>query len=138
MDFSGLPDGVPHILDRDAKWNENSIAYKGTAARLADVPDELQARLQKVAADAFRALRVRDYGRIDLRLTPTGDIYVIEVNANCYLEQSSEFSIAAAAAGMDYPTLINRIVELAMERHGHGEPTARKRRKKRRSVPQQV
>jgi D-alanine-D-alanine ligase len=138
MDFSGLPEGVPHVLGADAKWNEKSPAYKGTAAKVADVSDELKARLQKVATDAYRALRVRDYGRIDLRLTPTGEIYVIEVNASCYLEQSSEFAVAAAAAGMDYPTLINRIVELALERHGHGEPTARKHRKKRgRAMAQQ-
>jgi D-alanine-D-alanine ligase len=53
---------------------------------------------------------------VDLRLTEAGDIYVIEVNASCYLEQSSEFAKAAAAAGIDYMALINRIVELAMER----------------------
>ena len=70
---------------------------------MADVPDELRARLQKVSLDAYRALRVRDYGRVDLRLTDTGEIYVIEVNANCYLEQESEFATAAAAAGLDYP-----------------------------------
>jgi hypothetical protein len=39
------------------------------------------------------------------------------VNASCYLEQSSEFASAAAAAGLDYVALVNRIVELAMERH---------------------
>ena len=70
---------------------------------LAELPDELRARLQKVALDAYRALRVRDYGRVDLRLTETGEIYVIEVNASCYLEQTSEFAMAAAAAGIDYP-----------------------------------
>ena len=87
MDFSGLPEGMPHILDAKAKWAKNSAEYKGTKSVLADVPDELRARLQKVALDAYRALRVRDYGRVDLRLTETGEIYVIEVNANCYLEQ---------------------------------------------------
>jgi D-alanine-D-alanine ligase len=133
MDFSGLPDGAPHVLGADAKWKENSAAYKGTRAKIAEVSEELKARLQKVAADAYRALRVRDYGRIDLRLTPTGDIYVIEVNANCYLEQSSEFATAAAAAGIDYPTLIDRIVQLALERRQHTEPSTR-RRKKRKAV----
>jgi len=117
MNFSGLPDGVPHILGGKAKWNERSAEFKGTQAELADVPDELRARMQKVALDAYRALRVRDYGRIDLRVTETGDIYVIEVNASCYLEQTSEFAQASAAHGLDYPTLINRIAELALERH---------------------
>ncbi|HEY7315366.1 MAG TPA: hypothetical protein VH643_38900 [Gemmataceae bacterium] len=117
MDFSGLPDDMPRILDGKAKWDEKSPQYKGTRSVLAELPDELRARLQKVALDAYRALRVRDYGRIDLRLTESGEIYVIEVNASCYLEQSSEFAAAAAAAGLDYPTLINRIAEHAVERH---------------------
>ncbi|HEX2219611.1 MAG TPA: hypothetical protein VHG35_12465, partial [Gemmatimonadales bacterium] len=58
--------------------------------------DELRARLQKVAVDAYRALRVRDYGRVDLRLTDTGEIYVLEVNASCYLEKGSEFAMASS------------------------------------------
>jgi D-alanine-D-alanine ligase len=116
MDFSGLPDGAPRILDFKAKFAKNSPEYKGTRPVVADLPDELRARLQKVALDAYRALRVRDYGRVDLRLTESGEIYVIEVNANCYLERESEFAAAASASGIDYPTLIGRIVELARER----------------------
>jgi D-alanine-D-alanine ligase len=116
MDFLGLPEGTPHILDSRAKWSKRSVEYQGTKAVVADLPNEMRAKLQKVALDAYRALRVRDYGRIDLRLTPTGDVYVIEVNASCYLEQSSEFAMAAAAAGIEYPDLINRIVDLALER----------------------
>jgi D-alanine-D-alanine ligase len=120
MDFSGLPEGLPHILGSKAKWSKNSVEYKGTKSVLADIPDELRAKLQKAALDAYRALRVRDYGRVDLRLTETGDIYVIEVNANCYLEQSGEFATAGAAAGIEYPDLVDRIVELALERAKNG------------------
>jgi D-alanine-D-alanine ligase len=83
---------------------------------LPELPDELRAKLQKVSLDAYQALRVRDYGRVDLRLTETNDIYVIEVNASCYLEKESEFAAAAAADGMDYTYLINQIAELAIER----------------------
>ena len=103
VDFTGFPEGVPKVLDSKAKWDEGSKEYKGTKSVLANLPDELRARLQKVAVDAYRALRVRDYGRVDLRLTDTGDIYVLEVNASCYLEKSSEFAMAAAAGGLDYP-----------------------------------
>jgi D-alanine-D-alanine ligase len=116
MDFSGLPDGAPHVLDSRAKWQKNSAEYKGTKVVLAEIPDELKAKLQKVSLDAYRALRVRDYGRIDLRLTNTNEVYVIEVNAACYLQQASEFA-TAAAADLDYPTLINRIVDCAVKRY---------------------
>jgi D-alanine-D-alanine ligase len=117
VDFTGFPEGVPKVLDSKAKWDVRSKEYKGTKSVLANLPDELRARLQKVAVDAYRALRVRDYGRVDIRLTDTGEIYVLEVNACCYLERSSEFAMSAAAAGMDYPTLIERIVQLALERY---------------------
>lgn len=127
MDFSGMPDGMPHVMDARAKWNEKSLEYKGTRAVVAEIPDELRARLQKVALDAYRALRVRDYGRIDLRLAEDGEIYVIEVNASCYLEQTGEFATAAAASGMDYVALINRIAELALERRQGGVPDPRRR-----------
>ena len=116
IDFTGFPEGVPKVMDSKAKWDERSKEYKGTRSVLAQLPDELRARLQKVAVDAYRALRVRDYGRVDLRLTETGDIYVLEVNASCYLEKDSEFAMAAGAAGLDYPRLIERIVDLALAR----------------------
>lgn len=116
MDFSGMPEGMAHVLDSKAKWSEKSAEYKGTKAVVAEVADDLRARLQKTAADAYRALRVRDYGRIDMRLTPAGEVYVIEVNASCYLEETGEFASSAAVAGIDYPTLINRIADLACER----------------------
>jgi D-alanine-D-alanine ligase len=136
MDFSGMPDGLPRILDGKAKWDEDSAEYRGTKAVVPQLPDELRARLQKVALDAYRALRVRDYGRIDLRLTETGDIYVIEVNASCYLEQTSEFARAAAEAGIDYTTLIGRIVEAALRRREQGTPEEHKKGRRRRREPQ--
>src|SRR5947209_13040377 len=46
MDFSGLPDGTPRVLGSRAKWDVKSPEYKGTRAKVADVPDELRARLQ--------------------------------------------------------------------------------------------
>jgi D-alanine-D-alanine ligase len=76
----------------------------------------LRARTQKAAVEAYRALRVCDYGRVDLRLAETGELSVIEVNANCYLERSSEFAVAAERAGTGYVELVDRIVKLALER----------------------
>jgi D-alanine-D-alanine ligase len=123
VDFSGLPDGVPRVLGSKAKWSPESVEYRGTKSVLADLPDELRARLQKAALDAARAVRMRDYGRVDLRLTESGEIYVIEVNANCYLEKKSEFATAAAAAGIEFPQLIQKIVDLAQERYEASAPS---------------
>ena len=130
LDFSGLPDGALRIMDNAAKFDESSERFHGTRAVVAELDPELKARLQKTALAAYRALRVRDYGRIDLRLAESGEIYVIEVNANCYLEKNSEFAMAAAAQGIEYDALIGRIVELALERQKVLPGLKKKRKKK--------
>jgi D-alanine-D-alanine ligase len=117
VDFSGLPEGAPKIMTGKAKWMTRSAEYKGTKTVLAELPDELRAKVQRVALGAYRALRVRDYGRVDMRVTDTGEIFVLEVNASCYLEQDSEFAMAARASGMSHVQLVNEIVDLAVERH---------------------
>lgn len=116
MDFSGLPDGAPRVLGYEAKWEKDSPEFKGTKAVIPDLPPETAARLKEAAVAACRALLVRDYARVDMRLTDTGDVYIIEVNANCDLGQTSEFAFGALAGGVGYTELINRIAELAMER----------------------
>src|SRR5262245_40798890 len=116
MDFSGLPEGAPRVLDYKAKWTTRSAEFKGTRAVVPELPEGLRARLQKASIDACRALLVRDYARVDLRLTESQEAFVIEVNANCDLGETSEFAIGARAAGIEYPALINRIAELALER----------------------
>jgi D-alanine-D-alanine ligase len=131
MDFSGLPDGSLKVMDNEAKFDEASERFQGTRAVVAELDPALKARLQKTALDAYRALRVRDYGRIDLRVTESGEIYVIEVNANCYLEKSSEFVMAAEAHGLGYEDLIGRIVDLASQRWK--DRTRLKKRKKKRA-----
>jgi D-alanine-D-alanine ligase len=127
IDFSGMPADKPKVMDAKAKFDRNSPEYKGTRARIAKLADDLAARLQKVSLDAYRALRVRDYGRVDLRVTPTGDIYVIEVNASCYLDHKGEFAMAAKAGGIQYNDLIQRIVDaaLARQKREHPEPAQR-------------
>jgi D-alanine-D-alanine ligase len=131
MDFSGMKDGSVKVMDKEAKFDETSDRFHGTKTIVPDLEPELRARLQKVSLEAYRALRVRDYGRIDLRLAETGEIFVIEVNANCYLEEHSEFAIAAKAMGLEYSDLVNRIAELALERWKHRSRAQRKRKKAR-------
>jgi len=122
MDFTGYPEGRPKIASWEAKWgddgDEKGAEFEGTKSVFpTDVSEELAARMQKVAVDAFQALRLRDYARVDLRVNAKEEIFVIEVNPNCYLEQTAEFAAAAAKDGTDYNTLVGRIVELASARY---------------------
>ncbi len=131
MDFSGMKDGSVRVMDNDAKFNEASDRFRGTRPIIPDLDPELRARLQKVSLEAYRALRVRDYGRVDLRLAETGGLFVIEVNANCYLEKDSEFAMAAKADGVPYRQLVAQIAALALERWKQRGRAQRKRKRAR-------
>ncbi|HEY8174992.1 MAG TPA: hypothetical protein VIF32_04850 [Gemmatimonadaceae bacterium] len=109
LDFSGLPAGMPRIASWDAKWGADgsgagegvsrSAEFAGTRSIFpTDIDDALTERMRRNAVDAFNALRLRDNARIDLRVTPDGEVFVIEVNPNCYLERESEFARAADRA----------------------------------------
>jgi len=122
LDFSGFPDDRPRIASWAAKWGEDGegsgAEFAGTKSIFPEGLDpELVSRMQKVAIDSFQALRLRDYARIDLRVSPEGEIYVIEVNPNCYLEKESEFARAAQKSGLEYQDLIARIIDLATARY---------------------
>ena len=58
-------------------------------------------------------LKIRGTGRLDLRLTPAGEMVFIEANPNPSLERGEDFARSAAAAGIDYETLIQRILDYA-------------------------
>ena len=122
LDFSKFPAGLPKIASWEAKWgdegDEKGAEFEGTQSIFpSDLSEELTEKIQRVAIDACQALRLRDYGRIDLRVTAEEQVYVIEANPNCYLEKNSEFARAAEKSGLAYPAMIARIIELASARY---------------------
>jgi D-alanine-D-alanine ligase len=126
LDFSAFPADRPKVASYEAKWGEGGTGgttetgaeFAGTKSIFpTDLPPELAKQMQAVSVQAFNALRLRDYGRVDLRVTPNEKIYVIEVNPNCYLEQTGEFARAAAEAGIDHAALVARVLELATARY---------------------
>jgi len=64
----------------------------------------------------YRAFWLRDYARIDIRLTPDNDVWFIEANANPFLSYGHDSAEAAHKAGMRYNAFIQRIVDEAMAR----------------------
>jgi D-alanine-D-alanine ligase len=122
LDFSGFPADRPRIASWEAKWGDDGegkgAEFAGTKSIFPKALDpDLEDRMKRVAIEAFHALRLRDYARIDLRVSPAGEIYVIEVNPNCYLERESEFSRAARQSGLEYEALLSRIIDLAAARY---------------------
>jgi len=125
LDLSRLPEGTPKIASYDVKFEKNTEAYRLTKSAIAEnLDDETRKRLSDTALAAYRALKLRDYGRIDMRLAPNGDVYVIEANPNPWLASRQEFAMAAKAAGLSYTEMIGTIVDLAMARY-HNSPMAK-------------
>ena len=117
LDLSKLPEGMPHIAGYEVKFDVNTEAYKVTKSVPArDLDEETVAKIQDVARTAYRALKLRDYGRIDLRLAENGRVYVLEANPNPWLDPAAELAMAAKESGRSYVRLIEEIVEHAMRR----------------------
>jgi len=117
IDFGALPADAPRIVSYDAKWSTGSADDLGTVPVLHPLlPNSVAARVRRAAAEAFRAVGVRDYGRVDVRLAATGVPYVVDVNPNCDLSQGAGMARAAAAVGIDYAALIGLLVRYASRR----------------------
>jgi D-alanine-D-alanine ligase len=120
LDLSKLPKGTPKIAGQEVKWATETEAYKVTKSAPAEDLDEATTkRLSETALSAYQALKLRDYGRIDMRLSKKGEVFVIEANPNPWLASTAEFAMAAKKAGRNYTELIAEIVDLARSRYAN-------------------
>jgi D-alanine-D-alanine ligase len=84
----------------------------------ADLTPQEAARVQDEALRAFRSLKLRGCARIDFRMTKHGTFHCLEANTLPGMTQTSLIPQAAAAAGIAFPELCDRIVQLALGEHG--------------------
>ena len=82
----------------------------------ADFDAETTARIQAAALIAFRAIGGRDYARVDVMVRANGEPVVLEVNTLPGMTPTSLLPKAAAAAGIGYEQLCQRMIELALKR----------------------
>ena len=106
------------IATQFAKWDEAYRERKGIRNVLArPISKAVRARIEETCRTAYRALWLRDYARLDLRLTPDGQIWVLEANANPFISYGHDMANAAAKAGMEYSDFIQCIVDAAIGRY---------------------
>jgi D-alanine-D-alanine ligase len=84
----------------------------------AELTEQEAARVQDEARKAFRALKLGGCARIDFRMASDGTFYCLEANTLPGMTQTSLIPQAAAAAGITFPELCDRIVQLAVETRG--------------------
>jgi D-alanine-D-alanine ligase len=100
------------IYDYKTKYTAGTTEYYCPAAFDAATTS----RVQQAGLDAFKAIGARDYGRVDVIVRPSGEPVVLEVNTLPGMTDSSLFPKAAGVAGINFPQLCQKMVELAMRR----------------------
>jgi len=112
--LDNLPDNAPRIATEKVKWD---LAYQkkyhidSTAAEL---PPGVAEQITKLCTSVYRTLKMTGYARMDLRLTPDGKVFVLEANPNPDLQRAEDFAQSALKEGVEYPVLIQRILNLGM------------------------
>lgn len=116
LDYTLFKDMRDRIYSNEAKFDKESAAfYLVKLLCPAPLTDAVSAQIETVAAQAYRAVDCRDYGRVDLRLRD-GQAYVLDVNHNADLTFESDHAIASKMMGWSYGQLVTRLVECAAER----------------------
>ncbi len=115
MVFGSMPDSLAAIATRKVKWDKRYQKKYDITTRAADeLPTALIARLDKLSRRIYRALGLSGYARMDFRVTPAGEVYVLEANANPNLEAAEDFAESARAAGIGYQELLERLMGLGL------------------------
>jgi D-alanine-D-alanine ligase len=112
--FDGYPVGAPKILTYAAKWEQESVEYKGSVSVEADdLPDAVRAEMIRHANAAFRALGLSGYGRVDFRVDASGKPFVVDINPNPDFSRGAGFHLAGERAGYSYEDLVEIVVRAA-------------------------
>jgi D-alanine-D-alanine ligase len=118
LDGQALP--VVEVRPKSGRYDERSKYTAGETEYFcpADFDAATTQRIQAVALGAFYAVGGRDYARVDVMVRPNGEPVVLEVNTLPGMTETSLLPKAAAAAGMSYPELCQRMIDLALKRSG--------------------
>ncbi len=117
MKFGTIPEAERRIATYKAKWDfdfrEKWDIKNVFAGRL---PEGMDMKIEEVCKRAYRVLNIRSYARFDIRITPDSKVYILEANANPCLAKYDEVGQSAEKAGISYPKLIQKIMNLALKK----------------------
>lgn len=117
--FGKTGEGGPEIATAKVKTDENYRTKWNITYEHADLPSALEKLVARTSKRIYRILQIRDYARIDLRLTAENEVVFIEANPNPNLAEGDDLAEAAQQAGIDHTSLVDRIIKLASQRYRH-------------------
>jgi D-alanine-D-alanine ligase len=120
---------VPGEVVPSGEWYDYEAKYLSGASKIlipAPITLELAARVRSLAVQAFRAIDGAGLARVDFLLNrETGDLYLNEANTMPGFTPVSMYAMMWEASGIPYAQLLDRLIELALERHGRGRNAER-------------
>lgn len=117
LKFGKFPEDEPRIATYKAKWDyDYRKRWKIKNVFASGLSKEVEKKIEKVCKRAYRALNMKSYARLDIRLTEEEKIYILEVNANPSLDPDDELAEAAKKDGIKYQALIGKILSFALKR----------------------
>jgi D-alanine-D-alanine ligase len=118
--FEGWTQGRPRIVGYAAKWHDESADAIGTP-RIFGIEGQapaLAGALRNLALSTWRVMSLHGYARVDIRLDRDDSPMILEINPNPCLEPHAGFAAAVSEEGIDYPSLIERIVRESLRGAG--------------------
>jgi D-alanine-D-alanine ligase len=115
--FNAQSNEGPVMLTYRCKWDQEYRRKWQIDFGFAELEPAILRSIERVCKRTYRALQLQDYGRIDLRLTPDNQLVILEANPNPDIAYGEEVAEAADRAGIDYESLIDRIIRLALKRY---------------------
>ncbi|MGL5858395.1 MAG: D-alanine--D-alanine ligase family protein [Angustibacter sp.] len=123
QDLDGTPRaselGEIEVVSGHAFYDYEAKYFDAGSVRLttpAQVPDDVRDRVQRIAVEAFEVMGCEGLARVDVFYTSSGEIVVNELNTMPGFTEQSMYPRMWAASGVDYPTLVDRLVQLALRR----------------------
>jgi D-alanine-D-alanine ligase len=101
-------------------WYDYAAKYDEGGMELivpARIPDATTANVQSIALDAFAATDCEGLARVDFFVRPSGQVVVNEINTMPGFTATSVYAKLFGAIGLDYPAVLERLIDLAFERH---------------------
>ena len=116
IDGKALP--VIEIAPKEGFYDYKNKYQAGAAVETcpADLSKELTEKMQKMAEDVFKALRLNSYSRMDILMNEKNEMYCLEANTLPGMTPTSLVPQEAAAIGMNYTELCEKIISLALNK----------------------
>jgi len=111
--FGNTEPGTPRMATYKVKWDDKYRERWGIEYQFArNLPDNITERINHLCKRVYHLLDMNGYGRIDLRMTADGELYVLEANPNPGIARDEDCSLSAIKSGLSYEDFIQRIIHL--------------------------